>query len=118
MKLQNTIFVNGFADAFSRLLDERLPIGIAFVLRRFAKEYDDKFKVFAQTRLDLFKKYGNEKDGEYKVPKKNLDKFNEEFEQLLEIEQEFDIKKVSLPKDTQMSAKDVAVLENILDIKE
>jgi len=121
MKLKNYIFVNGFIPALQELLNEKLPITQAFKLRKLAKVINEKAKVYDETRRALLDQVAaKDKNGEVIKDEKgnvkfdNLEKWNTEFIELLEQEEEYDIEPIELANSVEMSANNVTLLEQIL----
>lgn len=76
-------------ESLGKLLNKELPVKTAYRLGRLSKVLQSELEQFNLTRNNLIKKYGKEKDGQYQIDpddKVVMEKFNEEIEQLLEIE--------------------------------
>jgi hypothetical protein len=129
MKLSNRIFLrdnedNGFIPSLNRLLEEKLPGMQALVLYKFAKEVNERFESYEKARLKIWENYGKkkkDKDGKEQliIPKgKRLDAANKEWTELADAEEEYISlpKKISLSEKVNISVKDLAELEPILDI--
>jgi hypothetical protein len=121
MKFSNRIFVTGAIPVINKLIEKPLEIGEAYKLLKFAKSLKENEENFNKARLKVFQKYGSQnKEGNWEIKnKKNQEKAAEEIDQLLEIEEEYDLdKKIRVPADVQLSAAEVVLLEDILEIPE
>ncbi len=128
MKLKNIIFANGFIQALVNLETQRLPMGKAFTLKKLDKQVNEKAKIYDEVRLTLIDKY-TEKDAEGKnvpvldaegktlegqVKITDPDAFNKEYQELLDIEEDYDFEKMTLPDSIEISTKDLVLLEDII----
>ncbi len=122
MRLKNEIFANGFIDALNKLIEQRLPISQAFKLRKLAKELSEKQKVYEEARVALVNQYGEKKENgslntseNGTVPLIDVEGFNKDFMELLSIEEKYEVSKIKLDESVEISTKDLAVLELILE---
>jgi len=60
---------------------------LAYKMARLAAEVSKPLETLEEQRNKLFKKYGEEKDGQITIPQKNLEKFQKEMSELLETEE-------------------------------
>jgi len=129
MKLKNVIFVNEFGAALQRLREHKFKVGLSWDLAKLQKEIEAKAIVYEETRQSLLSKYAKkDKDGERVTEERkspdgttssvvvmeDAEKFNEEFQELLEIEEEYKSAKLSLPEDIEITADDLRLLEAII----
>lgn len=82
----------------NKLLDTKLPVKTSYRISRVISKIEPEIKLFNQTRLELIKKHGKEdkETGQYNIPKKSIEKFTKEINELLtqEIEIDFDCVKI------------------------
>jgi hypothetical protein len=118
MKIANSIFEDGSVPAINELLTQPLPVSDAYKLVKFARELKEKEEVYRTAKLGIFKKYGKEKDGEITIAKGNEEKADKELNELLSLEEKYEFEgKVPLPKDVTLSAVQIMLLENYVEIK-
>jgi len=124
MKIKNTIFdQNGrFIPALNNLLGEVIPVREAYELRKFQKEVVEKQTVFEESRLAMAKDFSKkDKDGKPAMEDghfvlKDVKGFGKSYNELVEIEESYKIKKITLPENIALSVKDLMALEPILNI--
>ncbi|MFX1295372.1 MAG: hypothetical protein ACFFD2_11060 [Promethearchaeota archaeon] len=138
MKLKNTIFltrtdpetkrVSGFIPALVELRRQPLYIENAYNLHKLSKQLDERMKTFEAARQGLLNKYGEkDKDGKFvqengNIKISNIQEFEKEFKILVEKEEDYDYEKQKLifdpaKKNLFISAQDLALLEEIIEIK-
>lgn len=125
MKLKNEVFNNNFIGALNGLIAEKLPVTQAYELRKFAKELDSKLAVYNESRTALINQYAavdeegkqvpGEQPGTVNIAKENVEAFNKDMLELMAQEEKYSIKKITLPNTVQISAKDLMVLEDIIE---
>lgn len=74
------------------LLKQKASLKVKVYLQRLNKIVADEFKLYEDSKLELFKKYGEEKDGSIRLHPENIDDFNKEHEELLTAEKDVDVK--------------------------
>lgn len=74
------------------LLKQKASLKVKVYLQRLNKIVSDENKIYEDSKLELFKKYGEEKDGQITLKKENIDDFNKELEELLSAEKDVDVK--------------------------
>lgn len=120
MKLKNELFTSDFIPALKRLEEEKLPKGVAFMIAKVVDELQKNFSIYEKLRMKLVNQYGKkDKEGklvekEGKVSLENIEGFNKEFEELLQIENEYNIEPISLPEVIYITPKDIRALRPIL----
>lgn len=116
VKYKNVIFTNGYDKALNKLADQ--PIGIAkeWVLAKFVKQFVEKNKIFEEQRVKIAKKYGKlSKDGQqYSFEGKNRELFLKELQQLLDIEETYDVEEIKVEEGMGLSTNELILLEDIL----
>lgn len=75
----------------SGLLKQKTNMKTKLYLSRLAKLVGDEFKLYEDHKQELFKKYGEEKDGMITIEKEKFADFNKEHEDLLTAEKEIDV---------------------------
>lgn len=116
--LSNAIFVNGFAQELKELMEQRLRPFSAFAAADFAKQFDEKSKVFFDAKENTLKKY---QDEEGKFIEEKEEEANKDFQELLNIEIEFEMMKkikVTDGDDLKLKPQTVLMLESILEVTE
>lgn len=119
MKFSNSIFVRGQIPVINKLIEKPLDIKEAYKLVKFAKSLSEKEESFNKAKMTIFEKYGNkdEKKGTISIPEKNQEKATKEMDELLAIEEEYDLdSKIMIGDDIQMSAAELVLLEDIIEI--
>lgn len=119
MKIENMIFEDGRIAAINELILEPLPVSESYKLMKFAKELKEKEDVYRGAKISIFKKYGKElKDGSMEIKKGNEEKARKELDELLAVEEEYSLdKKIKLPSDISLSAQQLLLLEEIVEIE-
>ena len=118
MKLTNgEIF--GAREPLQKLMEEKLPVKVAYGLAKIAHKVDEQLKVIEQVRQGLIKTYGKEEKGQIKVDpeSENFQKFVEEFNELMEQEVEMVFTKVTLPETLEIEPQALMALEKFVDVK-
>ncbi|MBS4958513.1 MAG: hypothetical protein KHZ99_15930 [Clostridium sp.] len=104
MKLSNEKLVNSIG-VLSKLTNMELPIKLSYAISKNITKIDRELTVYNKERQKLIEKYG-EKDGEGKLKTKedgtinilDIDSFNKDLKEILEIETEVDIHVIDLDK--------------------
>lgn len=78
--------INGDGKEFKGLLNQKLSLKAKALIHRLNKIVQDEVKIFDDLKLELFKKYGEEKDGNIQVTKDNMDEFTKDFNELVAVE--------------------------------
>lgn len=78
--------INGDGKDFKGLLNQKLSLKAKALIHRLNKIVQDEVKIFDDLKLELFKKYGEEKDGNIQVTKDNMDEFTKDFNELVAVE--------------------------------
>jgi len=87
-------------EPLQKLMEVKLPVRASAQIAKLALALNGSLKVIDDVRNGLVKKYGEEKDGETRVEEKSesFQKFIEEFNELMEMEEEVKFEKVKLPE--------------------
>ncbi len=103
MLLKNEIFTNQFMTYFKKLRGLELNPARIFALSKLNEELMKNSKIFEEARLKLLEQHAsklNEETGryEFETPKQE-EAFGKDWEELLEIEQEYNYQKITLPEE-------------------
>ena len=74
------------------LLKQRMSQKLKIFLHRLNKMTAEEFKQFEEVRMELYKKYGEEKDNQIVVAPDNIKDLNKELHELLDADKEVDTK--------------------------
>lgn len=74
------------------LLKQRMSQKLKIFLHRLSKMTAEEFKQFEEVRMELYKKYGEEKDNQIVVAPDNIKDLNKELQELLDADKEVDTK--------------------------
>lgn len=113
---------NQAESAWQRLFQQPLSAIESFRLRRLAPQLDERVKTFYETRGELVKRYGTPikgAEGKYKIEDENIDAFNQEIQQLLDVEETLDGEPLKLSRliDIRISAADLGLFEDWLIVE-
>jgi hypothetical protein len=72
-------------SALRKLVNAELPIKLAFQISSMVDEIDTHLQKFEEFRIELVKKYGDETENGIEV-KNNIDEFNKEINDLMNVE--------------------------------
>lgn len=106
--------------SLGKLLDQDLPIRMAYRMGKLAKTVREELNEFEEARVKLVEKIGEkvEEDGKEKisVPKDKMEVFSQELKSLLdeEVDVDFEPIKISDVEDIKLSAIDMANLDKFL----
>ena len=102
MKLSNEKLVNSI-DVLSKLTNMELPIKLSYAFSKNITNIDRELVAYNKEKRKLIKKYGEkDKEGNLKTKEDgtinilNIDNFNKELKEILEIETEVDIHLIDL----------------------
>lgn len=90
------------------LLKQKASLKVKVYLQRLNKIASDEFKLYEDSKLELFKKYGEEKDGAIQLKAENFADFNKEHEELLTAEKDVDVKMIW---STDLTVDNLATIE-------
>lgn len=83
---------DGSAEIISHgLLKQKTNMKTKLYLSRLNKVVGDEFKLYEDAKQELFKKYGEEKDGMITIEKEKFADFNKEHEELLTAEKDINV---------------------------
>lgn len=111
-------------QSLTKLLTKELSIKTSYKLSKLGKLIIDEYKLFEETRMKIIDKYGDkdeegniiQNDNKITIPKENLDSFNKEFNELMDIEVKFDFEPISIDKlgEINISPIDLMVLGDFI----
>lgn len=117
MKLKNLTIYDA-KDAIMNLREEKLPVKISVKVNKTLKSLIAQYNFIEERRIELVKKYGTEKDGNIKVDPENIPEFQREYAELLSMEEEIEVRTISideLPDSLEISSKDLELLSFIFE---
>lgn len=99
-----------------KLIDKELPVLVAWKLKKIYKELDKNIQEVEEFRIELVKKYGIEREGDWQVLDENVDKFTEEFEKLLNQDIELNIDTIDMEElgNIDLTTRDLILLDGII----
>ena len=104
-------------DPMIKLLDDTLPIKVAWKLTKLVKVFDKELAEIEEFRISLIKKLGVQDDeGSIKVPEDKMSDFIDEFNELLLTEIDVDFEPIDieqLGESLSISTKDLISLDKI-----
>jgi len=116
LKLTNAeVFLS--REPLRKLMDEKLPVKVAYGLAKAAHKLNEQLQVLEEVRNGLIRKYGVEnKEGKISVEQgnPNWDAFVTDFDELLSQETELVIERVKLPETLMIETNVLAPLEKIV----
>ena len=91
-------YTSNLANAFNEQENVQLPIMVNFAIQKNLHELSSVVNIIEKVRNDLGKKYGeyDSEEGNYFIPEENREKISNELNQLMEAQQNVDIKKIKL----------------------
>lgn len=105
--------------AFSDLMNTKIPAQNAIDLSRLFKRIQAEMSLFSEQREKICKKYGtlNEERGAYVFDDKNRVPFEKEFDELLDVEVDIDLPKLSIKitAGMEVSASLILATENFVE---
>ncbi|MBM3417430.1 MAG: hypothetical protein FJY17_00740 [Bacteroidetes bacterium] len=73
------------------MLKQKMSLKTKVYLQRLNKIVNEEVKLYEETKQELWKKWGNEKDGMIEIPSENVAEFNRELQDLLTAEKEISV---------------------------
>jgi acylphosphatase len=77
--------------ALQGILKQKMSLKAKVYLQRLNKVVADEIKLYEDTRKELFEKYGKQTDNDIVIDGDNIQKFNEEHEEILNAEKTIDV---------------------------
>ena len=83
-------------EALREINSQVFPMRAAFQLARISREVQKEYDTFETARKKLLETYGTKENGNYKISKENVEDFNNEINDLLQIDIQLNIEPVVL----------------------
>lgn len=117
IKLKKIVTANG---ALNKLMSKEVPIKVGFQLSKIAKKLNEELSIYNDNRVKLIKKYGEEdkkKNGNYNIKKENIETFQKELTELMEVKVKVDIDKIKIKEieNVKLSGGDLLALDFLLE---
>lgn len=90
------------------LLKQKASLKVKVYLQRLNKVVAEEVKLYEDSKLELFKKFGDEENGQIILKKDFIESFNREHEDLLTAEKEIEVKNLW---STDLSIETIAAIE-------
>lgn len=74
------------------LLKQKASLKVKVYLQRLNKIVAEEVKLYEESKLELFKKFGDEENGQITLKKESIADFNKEHEELLTAEKDIEVK--------------------------
>ena len=122
MKLTNGKIYSA-AGVLQKLSTTKLPIKVAYTLKRNIDRLNKPFKLINEQRVELVKKYGEpmkDKPEEFIVSPEKREEFFKEFNELMDFEEEVDIRKLTIDElgDVEITPEELSIIEFMLDVED
>lgn len=124
MKLTNKQIINSI-DSLKNLSGKELDVKTSFIIAKNIKAIDEISDIFVSEKMKLVNKYGTkDKEGNLKVDdngaveiaKENLKEWNRSLSELLEIENDIDIKVININDlDVRISAQELLAIDFMIE---
>lgn len=124
MKLTNKQIINSI-DSLKNLSGKELDVKTSFIIAKNIKAIDEISDIFVSEKMKLVNKYGTkDKEGNLKVndngaveiAKENLKEWNRSLSELLEIENDIDIKVININDlDVRISAQELLAIDFMIE---
>lgn len=98
MKLKNGIIYNS-QNALLKLKNTELPIKTAYKVNKVIRVISEKIKFLEEQRNEIIQKYGREENGVFSIDKDDIqaiERFINDFNEILDIDEELDIEEFSM----------------------
>jgi hypothetical protein len=79
-----------------KLAEAELPAAVSFRVARTIRKIGAELEAFQKTRLEMFRRFGQEQDGGYRIPPEKIAEFQAQLAGLLAVEIEIDAKPLLL----------------------
>lgn len=73
------------------MLKQKMSLKTKVYLQRLNKVVSEELKIYEDAKMELWKKYGDEKDGNIEIPSEKIPDFNKELNELLTAEKEINV---------------------------
>ena len=125
MKIKNAIFENKqyFVTIEKLHTSDQLSVMDAYRINRLVKKLNELHKEFSELKIKIMTQFGTpseEKEDTVTISAENREEFNFEYNELINIEHDLEVKKLEFPKKIEdgFSATDLNILETFFDLSE
>lgn len=73
------------------MLKQKTSLKTKVYLQRLNKVVSEELKIYEEAKMELYKKYGDEKEGMIEIPSEKIADFNKELQDLLTAEKEINV---------------------------
>lgn len=73
------------------MLKQKTSLKTKVYLQRLNKVVSEELKIYEEAKMELYKKYGDEKEGMIEIPSEKISDFNKELQDLLTAEKEINV---------------------------
>lgn len=73
------------------MLKQKMSLKTKVYLQRLNKVVSEELKIYEEAKMELWKKYGEEKEGNIEISSENIPDFNKELNELLTAEKEINV---------------------------
>ena len=123
MKIKNAIFENKqyFVTIEKLHTSDQLSVMDAYRINRLVKKLNELHKEFSELKIKIMTQFGTpseEKEDTVTISAENREEFNFEYNELINIEHDLEVKKLEFPKKIEdgFSATDLNILETFFDL--
>ena len=123
MKIKNAIFENKqyFVTIEKLHTSDQLSVMDAYRINRLVKKMNELHKEFSELKIKIMTQFGTpseEKEDTVTISAENREEFNFEYNELINIEHDLEVKKLEFPKKIEdgFSATDLNILETFFDL--
>mgnify|MGYP003124711727 CR=1 FL=1 len=123
MKIKNRLFENKqYAKTIEKLhTSDQLSVMDAYRINRLVKKLNELHKEFSELKIKIMTQFGTpseEKEDTVTISAENREEFNFEYNELINIEHDLEVKKLEFPKKIEdgFSATDLNILETFFDL--
>lgn len=116
--------IESIYQSLTKLLTKELPIKTSYKLSKLGKQVFEEFKTFQEIREKMINKYADRDeedniidiDGKVTILSDNIDKFNKEINELMDIDISFNFEGVSIEElgEIEISGIDLLNLEDFI----
>ena len=124
MKIKNRLFDNKkYAKTIEKLhTSDQLSVMDAYRINRLVKKLNELHKEFSELKIKIMTQFGtpSEEEDTVTISAENREEFNLEYNELINIEHDLEVKKLEFPKKIEdgFSATDLNILETFFDLSE
>lgn len=115
----NFLKISMAAQPLKTLAKKEIKISEAVAIARIIKSIDEELKIFDEQRKSIFESLGslNESETEYVFEKDVISIVNEKLDELLKIEVDIELNKITILSEIEACADDVIRLEDFIDFE-